>query len=432
MSVETTCHHSHYHAAGSYEWDDAEAFVLSHRNDLCPRISYRRTPSLADNTHRKTLLERLQIGSKLIGLGMLSHLVEGGVVDGEFMVHQTQETTGRPHILHNEMADAKNDIVIVGRKNLTDRRFAQRDRYQIKCSFHQGQKRLFHETLEQLHLIVRNDGHFLRAGWNHRRLACMEEHSVPLRIEEAALSAQTHVDAEGICLVALAGIGSIQLQFIGGKEWTADKLCDRITLLCILHLGIFCDISKIDSFEGKLSMQFAQVAITISTQIVIDAIGDIAGLLNLSNHHACSDSMNTTCRDIEAVSWIDTNLVKVVLDASVCHFLGIISNLCSLAESCNELTATISIHDVPHLVFTHLTMTALAELIIWMHLDAQVLASIDELDEQREIIAEALVILLSHEVGSIFLEDLRKCHTSTTATQNNRLRTFHSRDDPSL
>ena len=115
--------------------------------------------------------------------------------------------------------------------------------------------------------------------------------------------------------------------------------------------------------------------------------------------------MDASGGDVEAVAFADVDFVEVVFDASVCHLLCIFVGFYLLGEAGNELAAAVGINDIPHFVLTHLAMSFGTEFIVGVNLDREVLACVDELDEQGEVVTELFVVLLAEEVGAIACYD---------------------------
>ena len=67
---------------------------------------------------------------------------------------------------------------------------------------------LLHEALKQLCPFVRNDGYFRHCGRDDECFALVQEDALSVGAEEAALTAQTHIDAEAVDarVVALEGL----------------------------------------------------------------------------------------------------------------------------------------------------------------------------------------------------------------------------------
>ena len=76
-----------------------------------------------------------------------------------------------------------------------------------------------------------------------------------------------------------------------------------------------------------------------------------------------------------------------------------------------NLGAHIGFEDIPHLGFTHTAMAFLREFVIGMHLNGEVLAGVDELDEQRELIAELLIDAVSDEKAFVLIDELGEVQT---------------------
>ena len=165
-------------------------------------------------------------------------------------------------------------------------------------------------------------------------------------------------------------------------------------------------------------MELTQVAIAVTTHVIVNTIGNIAGLLDLCNHHTGANTMNSTCGNVEAVTLNNVYLVQVVLNATVCYLLGIVGYISSFGKSGNQLATAVGIYYVPHLVLSHLVVTLLAQLVIGMNLNREVLTRIYELDEQGEVLSELLGIFLAQEVGTIAFYYLRQCKTFVFAIQN--------------
>ena len=71
-------------------------------------------------------------------------------------------------------------------------------------------------------------------------------------------------------------------------------------------------------------------------------------------------------------------------------------------------------------------------LVIRMHLNAEILTSVDKLDEQRELITEALVVLLAYEFCFLFAYQLVQTLAFIGAIGHYRLVILYARDFPAL
>ena len=137
----------------------------------------------------------------------------------------------------------------------------------------------------------------------------------------------------------------------------------------------------VECLGGQLGMEFAGLAIHAWAVVVVDAIGDIAGLLDLGEHDAATDGMYTACREVEDIASLDLMVGKDLCDASVLNPLLIFIRGNVLLETGIEMGAFFRLDDIPHLGLAHLAMFALCHLIIGMYLDAQVALGIDELHQ---------------------------------------------------
>ena len=249
----------------------------------------------------------------------------------------------------------------------------------------------------------------------------MQEDALTVGAEEATLSVEAHIDAEAVNATVVALEGLCQLQLVGGEEGAFHQAYNGIAAFGIYDLGVGGDVLEVDGFEGQFGVQLAEVAVAVAAQIVVDAVGDVARLLYLGDDHTGTDAMYAACWDVEAVAFANADFVEVILDAAVCHLLGVVAHLNLLAEACDELAATVGIHDVPHLVLSHLAVTLSAEGVVGVNLDGEVLTGVDELDEQGEVGPELLRILLPEEVCTIAADDFRKRQTFVISVGCDRL-----------
>ena len=132
LSAKPRGHDGQDHAAGANERHHAYALLLGNGNDVGTRIGNGRTTGLADYTHAMPLGNGGKILGKARCVGMLAHLEEGAVVDGELPVHTAQETARGAYLLHNEVADATYHLRIVRGKHILVRCVAQGDGDEIE------------------------------------------------------------------------------------------------------------------------------------------------------------------------------------------------------------------------------------------------------------------------------------------------------------
>lgn len=83
-----------------------------------------------------------------------------------------------------------------------------------------------------------------------------------------------------------------------------------------------------------------------------------------------------------------------------------------------DLGADIGFEDIPHLCFTHTAMAFLREFVIGMDLDGEVLAGVDELDEERELVSELLIDAVTDEQTFVLVDELSKIQTKVYITDD--------------
>ena len=144
-------------------------------------------------------------------------------------------------------------------------------------------------------------------------------------------------------------------------------------------------------------MELTVVAILVLTFEVVDAIGDIARLLDLAEEASLADAVDTSGGEKEAVAFLHVVVVDSVHDRIVGYHLLILLGSDLLLQSHEHTGIEIRVHDIPHLGLAALLALLMRNLVGRMHLDGQWPSGIDELDEQWKFIAETLIVGGSHQ-----------------------------------
>ena len=132
-------------------------------------------------------------------------------------------------------------------------------------------------------------------------------------------------------------------------------------------------------------VELTRLAIETWTVVVEDAIGDIRGLLDLSEEDAPTDGVHTTGREVENIARLDLVVGKDLGDGAILDAPLVFVGRNLLFEARIEVGTRVGLDDIPHLGLAHLAMLALGHLVVGMYLYAQVALGIDELDEQGQL-----------------------------------------------
>src|SRR5690554_2190443 len=97
-------------------------------------------------------------------------------------------------------------------------------------------------------------------------------------------------------------------------------------LVSVLH-------TKIDGIFCQLGMQLASVTCRIFAVVIVDAIRDIGGLLYFSNKAARTNSMNTTSRKKEYISFLHDIFFEGTREGVVFYFFNVFFRCYLLVES---------------------------------------------------------------------------------------------------
>ena len=179
-------------------------------------------------------------------------------------------------------------------------------------------------------------------------------------------------------------------------------------------------------------MQLTIVAVLVLALEVVDAICHVAGLLYLGEETAGTDSVNTSCRQEEAVALLHVIACNGIANGVVGNHLGILCRSDLLLQTAQQCSVLVRVEQIPHLGLATLLALTLGYLVGRMNLYREVLTCIDKLDEQRELIAEALVVLLTYEFLLLFSNNLVELLASELAIGYYSLIAWHARNLPAL
>ena len=142
-------------------------------------------------------------------------------------------------------------------------------------------------------------------------------------------------------------------------------------------------------------MQLSVVAVFILTLEVVDAVSNVARLLYLSNEASCANGMNTTSRNEEAVVLFHLILCECIGDGVVLnHFLILLSSDLHF-QTIIEFSVFVAWQRIPHFCLSTLFTLLASYFVVGVNLDREVAVGINKLDEQWELVAEALIVLLT-------------------------------------
>ena len=153
-------------------------------------------------------------------------------------------------------------------------------------------------------------------------------------------------------------------------------------------------------------MQLTRFAVLVKTIIVVDAVGDIRGLLDFHQIASVEDGVYASGGNEETVAIADSVFSQCVADGLVFNHLFVFFGCNLFFETIIETGTRFRVQDIPHLRLTTGLSLAAGSLVRGMYLDAQVSVGIDELDEQRKLIAKALEISLAKESRLFFMHQV--------------------------
>ena len=89
-------------------------------------------------------------------------------------------------------------------------------------------------------------------------------------------------------------------------------------------------------------------------------------------------------------------------------------------------------HDIPHFGLALRVVAFPGQLVVGVYLDREVLPGVDELDQQREFVAETLVVGLAQQCGAVTGQQIREFGTGLGTVRNDGFVAFDPREFPAL
>ena len=211
----------------------------------------------------------------------------------------------------------------------------------------------------------------------------------------------------------------------------------------VVGRAVFGPHLVVDGSLGLFDVQLAGIAVGILAAEVVDAIGDVAGLLNLGEEVAGTNGMQTTCgQEVEValvslVGGYDVLHGRVAVDGLGGGQLFVVFGGDALLQTGIDLGAYIALDDIPHLGLAGTAVTLHGQLVIGMHLHTEVLTRVDELDQQGELVAKLLVHLVAYQQSLVLVDELRQRESlvdvvDQSAVDGYTLVTCHAADFPTL
>ena len=259
------------------------------------------------------------------------------------------------------------------------------------------------------------------ASWNKKGFALTNVHPI-----DRSLSSQTKDDDKRINLIidihGLMHHHTIDIEIGAMHQWSIEE--GAVVSAAILGINVI-----IDGILGLFDVKFAGVAIGISASVIIDTIGDVAGLLYLGHEIAGTDGMKASCGQIIDVTLMclvggyDIHDWRISIDSLSGNHLLIPLGSDLLTQACIDFGSRLSIDNIPHLTLSVTAMTLHGKFIVGMNLHREVLVRIDEFDEQWEMVAKLGVDLFAYEQFLVFVDEFDQRETLIAAQGNDALTT---------
>ena len=201
---------------------------------------------------------------------------------------------------------------------------------------------------------------------------------------DTAVTLEAHGNDEAVVFDEVAVHGAVDFHDADIEVGGIDDLDGTVVGVDVFGAVVFLYM-EVEGLGGEFGVQFAGLAIHAGAVVVVDAVGDVAGLLDLGEEDATADGMDTAGREVEHITGLDLMVGEDLGDGAVFYAFLVLIGGYGLLEAGIEVGTGVGLDDVPHLRLAHLAMDALGHLVVGMDLDAEVATGIDELDQQGQL-----------------------------------------------
>jgi len=150
---------------------------------------------------------------------------------------------------------------------------------------------------------------------------------------------------------------------------------------CSVHAGL--EVVEVDAFHGLFDVEFAGVAVESDAVPIEDAVGGVGVLLDFVDEKSGTNGVEPPGRNEDGLAFLRLNGMDDVGHATIGEggFEALTSD--AFFEARVEFRAGIGIGDEPHLGFG-VASEGWGEMGGWVDLDGEVVAGIEDLDEERK------------------------------------------------
>ena len=188
----------------------------------------------------------------------------------------------------------------------------------------------------------------------------------------------------------------------------------------------------VDGALRQFGVQLAGVAVGILAVEIVDAVGDVRGLLYLGDKRPGSDAVNASGRQEKEVAGVYFIFGEQVGDGVVRDAGFVLGRRHLLGESRAQACAFVGVHDVPHLGLAFRFVALPCQCVVRVHLDREILTCVDEFDQQRELLSEAFCIGLAEQCRAVACDQPGQGGARLGASRYDRFVTLDARKFPAF
>ena len=188
----------------------------------------------------------------------------------------------------------------------------------------------------------------------------------------------------------------------------------------------------VDGILRQFGMQLAGFPVRPRAAVVVDAVGDVRGLLDLRHERPGADGMHTSRRQEEQVARNDGIVAQGIGQRMVGDHAFILRRSELLRETRFQVRPLICGHDVPHLGLAVALVARPCQLVVGVYLDREVLTGVDELHQQGEFRSMTFVDGFADQLAAEAGDKLRERPTRIFALSDNGLVARDARQLPAL
>ena len=240
---------------------------------------------------------------------------------------------------------------------------------------------------------------------DEQRLPGVEKSLLAFLVREFTNVFQTDVDYERIHSAVVEMDRLVEVEQRRGEIVAVNQLYGAVGAGQIVG-AVVGEYAIVDGVLRQFSMQFAGIAVLVQTAEVVDAVGNVAGLLDFGDGGTSADAVHSSCGKEEYIAFLQRVLGQCLSDAAVLNHAAIAFRVKQTIEAGIEVSVLLGMEDIPHLGLSERVVALAGQLVVRVHLYGEGQIGLNKFNKERKHVAVAFVAAAAYKLLMLFAEEV--------------------------